>query len=105
VNFRDWLIAEMAHLALPYGVPIGGRLAKVVDMKFETYPDDLKKNIFLWMQSFAAKLPDGRWLIHKWGSPTSVTNFPPSDVPKVPNNWIHYAEIIYDNEVTPYAVA
>jgi hypothetical protein len=105
VVFKDWLISEMAHLALPFGTPINGRVVKIIDMKFENYPNELKKNIFIWMQSFAAKLPNGRWLVHRWGSPTTILDEPPKGIPILPNNWLHYAELSFDNEMTPYAVA
>jgi hypothetical protein len=105
VEFRDWLISEMAHIALPFGTPIGGRTVRIIDMKFETYPEELKKNIFSWMQSFAARLPNGKWLVHKWGSPSSVVDTPPEEVPVLPDNWLHYAELGSENEARPYAIA
>lgn len=94
MNFKKWIFQEMAHISTDF--PIVGRRVVFLDLKFETYPEELKqKHLAEWLQGFSAKLPEGGYLVWEFGKKPIVSQEPIPDKPLLPDNWWQYAEAMF----------
>src|SRR4051812_1129434 len=97
MEFRKWLMREMAHIAVP-NLELGGRAVSMMDMMFEKYPLELHPMLKLWMWHFCARLPDGRFLQYRSKSKNPVyvgDHGCDHQLAKLPGDWLDYARISF----------
>lgn len=96
-NFKEWL-NEMSWIS-PTNITLKGHRISMIDMKFETYPEEEKKNLAVWMQKFSAPLKNGEFLNYSENK-AFVSRYPLPAVPLLPVNWSTYAYIVYIDGTT-----
>ena len=89
MNFKEWLMSEIQHIELPSDVRIDGKIVSHIDMKFEYYPGNLRRQ-FSFAQEWAARLPNSEQYIVFNRRRISVGKKPPSFM-ELPANWWQYA--------------
>jgi|SaaInlV_100m_DNA_2_1039680.scaffolds.fasta_scaffold02443_3 hypothetical protein len=65
MQFRKWLIKEMAHISIDEPIDIGDQKnVSMIDMQFELYPDMTQTTLAHWIvNGFAAKVPNSNYYI------------------------------------------
>ncbi len=90
MQFRKWLIKEMAHISIDEPIDIGDQKnVSMIDMQFELYPDTSQTTMGHWIiNGFSAKIPNSNFYIVFDGKAgkTEISDST-NNKAQVPENW------------------
>ena len=89
MDFREWLMNEMAHLMVEPPVEIAGKKVSFIDMQFELYPDMTNATYAKWIvDGFAAPIPGSSlWIVYDGRSAKARLSSSTEGKDKVPDDW------------------
>ena len=99
MDFREWLLQEMAHIKAPEGLEIDGKVVSVIDMHFEHYPSEMKDILGYRSTPFVALVPGSENLYMIWDGKKATLrqgSFPLHNV-HLPDDWWEYAEVVFED--------
>lgn len=104
VKFKNFIQNEMAHIVVKDNgvstpIHIGTEDIKMMDLKFERYPDvDLKRKLLSINAKFFGQLPEQEHTFFVFdGKNIWETHNPPPNYIQLPNDWWEYAQIFFKN--------